>query len=71
MCILKNPVYLGHLALLRQTTVSYKNRKIIHKPMEDWIVTENTHEPKEENKNAYDYDDIMEDIFSYIEKSER
>lgn len=45
LCILKNPVYLGHLALLRQTTVSYKNRKIIHKPMEDWIVTENTHEP--------------------------
>lgn len=45
LCILKNPVYLGHLALLRQTTVSYKNRKIIHKPMDEWIVTENTHEP--------------------------
>lgn len=43
--ILHNPVYLGHLALLRQTTVSYKNRKIVHKPMEEWIITKNTHEP--------------------------
>ena len=43
--ILTNPVYLGHLALLKQTTVSYKNRKLIRKPMDEWIITENTHEP--------------------------
>lgn len=45
LTILNNPVYLGHLALLKQTTVSYKNRKVIHRPTEDWVIFENTHEP--------------------------
>ena len=43
--ILKNPIYLGHLAQLRQTTVSYKNHKIIYKDESDWAVVENNHEP--------------------------
>jgi hypothetical protein len=43
--ILNNPIYLGKLAQLRTTSVSYKNHKIIQKSEEDWAVVENNHEP--------------------------
>ena len=43
--ILKNPIYLGKLAQLRTTSVSYKNHKTIQKRPEDWAVVENNHEP--------------------------
>lgn len=43
--ILKNPIYIGTMAQLRTTTVSYKNHKVIRKNKEDWIVIENNHEP--------------------------
>lgn len=42
--ILKNPAYIGKLALHRVTTVSYKNHKPIYRPEEEWAVTENAHE---------------------------
>ena len=43
--ILKNPIYIGNLAQLRTTTVSYKNHKLIRKDESEWVVVENTHEP--------------------------
>lgn len=43
--LLKNPTYLGNLAQLKTTTVSYKNHKIIHKNPNDYVVVTNTHEP--------------------------
>ncbi|MBQ9905941.1 MAG: recombinase family protein [Oscillospiraceae bacterium] len=43
--ILKNPIYIGTMAQLRTTTVSYKNHKVIRKNKEDWIVVEQNHEP--------------------------
>ena len=43
--IINNPIYLGNLYQLRTTTVSYKNHKILKKDKEDWVITENTHEP--------------------------
>lgn len=43
--ILKNQMYLGHLCQMKQTTVSYKNHKVINKDMEDWVIIENNHEP--------------------------
>ncbi len=43
--ILLNPIYLGQLAQLRTTTVSYKNHKIIHRDQSDWAIVENNHEP--------------------------
>ncbi len=43
--ILKNQMYLGHLCQMKQTTVSYKNHKVINKDMEDWVIVENNHEP--------------------------
>ena len=38
-------VYIGHLAQSRTTTPSYKNKKVIYLPKEQWIVCKNTHEP--------------------------
>ena len=43
--IVNNPIYLGNLYLLKTTTVSYKNHKVVNKDKEDWVVIENTHEP--------------------------
>ena len=43
--IVRNPIYLGNLYMLRSTTVSYKNHKHIDKDKEDWVVIPNTHEP--------------------------
>ena len=43
--IVQNPIYLGNLYLLKTSTVSYKNHKVVYKDKEDWIVIKNTHEP--------------------------
>ena len=43
--ILQNPIYLGHLAQIRTTTVSYKNKKILNVDENDWIMVKNTHQP--------------------------
>lgn len=42
--ILKNPVYLGHTVAQRYTTRSFKDKRIMEKPEEQWIIVENTHE---------------------------
>ena len=44
-CILQNPIYIGTLVQLRNTTVSYKNHRHIDRDEEDWAVVENNHEP--------------------------
>ena len=43
--ILKNREYLGHIVCNKNSTKSFKNRKIVLLPEEQWIVVENTHEP--------------------------
>jgi len=43
--ILRNQIYIGNLAQLRTTTVSYKNHKTIRKDESDWIICEQNHEP--------------------------
>lgn len=43
--LINNPTYLGHLAQMRTTTVSYKNHKTVRKDPSEWIIIENTHEP--------------------------
>lgn len=43
--ILRNQIYIGNLAQLRTTTVSYKNHKVIRKDESDWVVVEHNHEP--------------------------
>lgn len=41
--ILDNPIYLGKLAMMRVTSVSYKNHKKVRKDPSEWVVTEDTH----------------------------
>lgn len=42
--ILSNPIYLGKLVSLRYQTRSFKDKRIIPRPEEDWITVDNTHE---------------------------
>jgi DNA invertase Pin-like site-specific DNA recombinase len=41
--ILSNPVYIGTLVAQKHTTQSYKNKKRVVRPEEDWVVIENHH----------------------------
>lgn len=43
--LLRNIVYLGHMAQGKTTKVSFKSNVTVANPKEDWIVVENTHEP--------------------------
>jgi DNA invertase Pin-like site-specific DNA recombinase len=43
--ILSNQTYLGDLAQLRTTTLSYKNKKVVKRDEEEWVVIHDTHEP--------------------------
>lgn len=43
--MLRSEVYIGHMVQNKRGTLSYKNKKQIDKPKEDWIRVENTHEP--------------------------
>ena len=42
--ILRNPVYLGHMAQGRSAKISLKSRKSMGRRREDWVVVEHTHE---------------------------
>ena len=42
--ILENPTYLGHTVNFRTKKKSYKSKKKIDLPKEDWVIFENTHE---------------------------
>ena len=43
--ILKDETYIGNSIHNKQTNISYKNKKKIRKPKEEWFRIENTHEP--------------------------
>jgi DNA invertase Pin-like site-specific DNA recombinase len=43
--IVRSEVYLGHMVQGKYGTASYKNRKLLNKPREQWVRVENTHEP--------------------------
>ncbi len=48
--ILKDQTYIGNSVHNKQTNISYKNKKEVRKPSEEWLIVENTHEaiiPKE------------------------
>lgn len=42
--ILKNPVYLGHMVQGRKRKLSYKSKKTIEVPEDEWFVVEDTHD---------------------------
>ena len=43
--ILTDEVYLGHTVRGRQTKPSYKEKKRVEQPKENWVIVRNTHEP--------------------------
>lgn len=43
--ILEKPEYAGHTVNFRTHVKSYKNKKRVDNPKEDWLIFENTHEP--------------------------
>lgn len=43
--ILRNEVYIGNMVQGKCGTLSYKNRKLVAKPADEWIRSEGTHEP--------------------------
>lgn len=42
--ILRNPVYLGHMVQGRKRKLSYKSKKTIEVPEDEWFIVEDTHE---------------------------
>lgn len=43
--MLRNIVYLGHMAQGKTSKISFKSKITLSKPREDWCIVENTHEP--------------------------
>ena len=43
--ILRNPTYLGHTVGQTAGTRSFKDKRRVRKPKDEWIIVENTHEP--------------------------
>ena len=43
--ILKDETYIGNTVHYKQGTISYKNKKVVSNPEEEWVRIENTHEP--------------------------
>ena len=42
--ILRNPVYLGKLVWQKTQRKSFKDKRIVHNPEDEWLITEDTHE---------------------------
>ncbi|MBC2080291.1 recombinase family protein [Listeria booriae] len=43
--IIKNEAYIGHMVGNKMTTRSFKDKRLVYRPKDDWIRVENTHEP--------------------------
>ena len=56
--ILKNPTYIGVLEQGRVTTPSYKVKKLVHKPQEEWAVVPDHHEAI---IDRYDFEGVQRD----------
>ncbi|MCL2049328.1 MAG: recombinase family protein [Defluviitaleaceae bacterium] len=41
--ILKNQEYCGHIISQKETTQSFKSKKVIHRPKEEWVIARNMH----------------------------
>lgn len=54
--ILKNPVYTGVLEQGRVTTPSYRVKRLVNKPREEWAIVENCHEAI---INYYDFESVQ------------
>ncbi|SFR54326.1 recombinase family protein [Anaeromicropila populeti] len=57
--ILKNKVYIGYLIQGREKKISYKSKKIVLAPEEEWIVIKNSHEPIVEETIFFQVQNLM------------
>lgn len=57
--ILQNKVYIGTLIQGRERKVSYKSKKVVIAPENEWIVNENNHEPIIDEKTFYTVQSLM------------
>ena len=55
--ILANPIYTGKIVCMKLANKSFKNKKKVARPKEDWIVTENAHEAL---VSQQDFDTVQE-----------
>ena len=51
--ILQSPTYIGQLIQGRERKVSYKSKKVIIAPKDEWVIIENNHEPIIDSKAFY------------------
>ena len=63
-CILKDETYIGNSVHGKQTNISYKNKKRVRKPEEEWFRVENTH-------NAIISKDVFEQVQEQIARRRR
>ena len=45
MQIIRNPVYYGAMANCKRSAKSFKNKMVVRKTIDQWIIVENTHKP--------------------------
>lgn len=57
--ILQNRLYTGDMIQNRRSRLSYKYRKIICNPKENWIIVENTHEPIIDKNTFYKVQSLL------------
>ncbi len=57
--LLENPTYLGHLVQGRRKKVSYKSKKEIRVPKENWIIVKNTHEAIIDEETFHTVQELM------------
>jgi len=51
--VLMNEVYIGNIVSLCHTSKSFKDKRLVERPKEDWIRIENTHEPLIDKETFY------------------
>ncbi len=57
--LLENPTYIGHLTQGKRKKVSYKSKKEVRIPKEDWIIVKNTHEAIIDEETFYTVQELL------------
>ena len=58
--ILRNEAYIGTLIQGRERKVSYKSKRVVIAPKDDWVVIKNNHEPIIEESDFYKVQSVIE-----------
>lgn len=58
--ILKDETYIGNTVHYRETNISFKNKRRVRKPQEEWVRVENTHEAAVSKEVFYHVQELIE-----------